>query len=74
MGDLNFTEKDIPDVNPLSTMIWAKEKKKECDVFVFLGSNKMDLKNIKEVKKEYQHFSNKPVKYVNFLKMVSKSN
>lgn len=47
-------------------MDWAIENKKEYDVFVFLGTNKMNLKNIKKAKKEYQEFSKKSLKYAIF--------
>lgn len=53
---------NIPDINPLSIMNWAKENSKEYDVFVFLGTNKMNVKSIKLSIKEYQKFSKKSVK------------
>lgn len=43
-------------------MNWAKENNKEYDVFVFLGTNKMNFRNIKLSIKEYQKFLKKPVK------------
>lgn len=60
----HVVEKGIPDVNPLSTMTWAKENNKEYDVFVFLGTNKMNFKNMNEAIKDYQAFLKKSVKYV----------
>lgn len=45
-------------------MVWAKENNKQYDVFVFLGTNKMNLRDIKKTIKEYQAFFNKKVKYV----------
>lgn len=45
-------------------MNWAKENNKKYDVFVFLGTNKMNLKNINKAVKEYQEFLKKSVKYV----------
>lgn len=47
-------------------MDWAIENEREYDVFVFLGTNKMNLKNIKKAKKEYQEFSKKSIKYAIF--------
>lgn len=44
-------------------MDWAIENKREYDIFVFLGTNKMNLKDIKKAKKEYQEFSKKSIKY-----------
>lgn len=44
-------------------MNWAKENNKEFDVFVFLGTNTMNLKTANKVIKEYQAFLKKPVKY-----------
>lgn len=44
-------------------MVWAKENNKEYDVFVFLGTNKMNLNNAKQFIKEYQEFLKKPIKY-----------
>lgn len=43
-------------------MKWAKENKKEYDVFVFLGTHKMNFRSIKLSIKEYQKFSKKRVK------------
>jgi hypothetical protein len=45
---------------------WAKENNKEYDIFVFLGTNKMNLKNIDGAIKEYQTALKKKVKYVSF--------
>jgi len=52
------------DIDPLSSMVWAKENNKEYDVFMILGTNKMNLKNVKQFIKEYQAFLKKPVKIV----------
>lgn len=47
-------------------MRWTKKKKQEYDVFVFLGTNTMNLYNINKAIKEYQTFLKKPVKYTFF--------
>jgi len=57
-------KKKNPDVNPLSVMNWARENNKEYDVFVFLGTNTMNLKNTNKAIKEYQAFLKKPVKII----------
>lgn len=64
--DLNENEKEkvVPCFNPLSVLDWAKENNKVYDIFVFLGSNNMILKDLKKCKQNYHAFSQKPVKYV----------
>jgi len=44
-------------------MDWARQHNKEYDVFVFLGTNKMNLKNAIKYIKEYRAFLKKPIKY-----------
>lgn len=57
-------ENVIAEVYPLTTIKWAKENNKVYDVFVFLGTNKMNFRNIRNVVKEYRAFMKKKVKYV----------
>lgn len=59
-------KKHIPDVDPQFVMDWAFENKREFDVFVFLGTNKMNLKDFRKAKKEYQELSKKSIKYAIF--------
>lgn len=49
---------------PLNTMKWAKENNKEYDIFVFLGTNKMNFRNVKQALKDYRAFMKKKVRYV----------
>lgn len=49
-------QKNIRNVNPMSTIDWAIKYKIEYDIFIFLGITKMNLKNIKHIKKKYEHF------------------
>jgi len=73
-GNSEWDEKITPDVFPLSTMEWAIENNKEYDVFVFLGTEKMNFKKMKEAISKYRTFlNNKPVKYVFFCKNLSNS-
>lgn len=59
-------QKDIKSTNPMSTINWARKYKIQYDVFVFLGITKMNLRNIKYIKKKYEEFLNKRVKYAFF--------
>ncbi|XP_060851709.1 uncharacterized protein LOC132930067 [Rhopalosiphum padi] len=59
-------EKVISEVYPQATFKWARDHKKKFDVFVFMGTNKMNLRLFKKVIKGYQtHFKN-PVKVIIF--------
>jgi len=51
-------------IRPLSTVNWAKKRNKIFDVFLFLGTTKMDLKGIRKTKANYEAFSNSKIKYV----------
>lgn len=51
-------------IRPLSTINWAKKKKNIVDVFLFLGTNKMDFRGIRKTKANYEAFSNSKIKYV----------
>lgn len=59
-------QKDIKSTNPMSTINWARKYKIQYDVFVFLGITKMNLRNIKYIKKKYEEFLKKRVKYAFF--------
>ncbi|XP_050523905.1 uncharacterized protein LOC126895752 [Daktulosphaira vitifoliae] len=54
----------INPIHPLSIMDWAKGKQMKYDVFVFLGSNNMHLKNIKKAMKDYSMYLKKPIKVI----------
>jgi len=70
-GKSEWDEKIIPDVYPLSTMEWAIENNKEYDVFVFLGTEKMNFDKMKEAISKYRKFfNNKPIKYVFLQKLI----
>ncbi|XP_025198859.1 uncharacterized protein LOC112597136 [Melanaphis sacchari] len=55
----------VQNIKPLSTLDWSMSCNQMYDVFLFMGTNNMDLKNIKKAKKEYEaYFSNTKIKYV----------
>lgn len=55
----------VRNVRPLNTLEWSKECNIMYDVFLFVGTNKMDLRMIRKAKAEYEaHFSNSKIKYV----------
>jgi len=51
-------------IRPLNTVNWAKKQDKIFDVFLFLGTSKMDLRGIRQTKANYEAFSNSKIKYV----------
>jgi len=53
-------------INTLSTFDWAIKNNKEYDIFLFLGTNTMNLLKIKKAIEEYKSFLKKSVKYVLF--------
>ncbi|XP_060847363.1 uncharacterized protein LOC132926954 [Rhopalosiphum padi] len=54
----------IRNVKPLTTLQWCKKHNQMYDVFVFLGTNKMDLKRIRKAKANYEAFSNSKIKII----------
>lgn len=57
-------QNNYPLVSPVSTMQDAIKSDAKYDVFMFLGSSRLFLKNIQKAKQQYQQFSKKSVKYV----------
>lgn len=57
--------KRVRNVRPLDTFEWSKECNLMYDVFLFVGTNKMDLRMIRKAKADYEaYFSNSKIKYV----------
>jgi len=51
-------------IKPLSSIKWAQKQEKMYDVFLFLGTSKMDFQNIKKTKASYEAHTNIKTKYV----------
>jgi len=56
--------KNLEGNRPLDTINWARKNEKKVDVFLFLGTPEMDLKDIRKTKANYEAFSNSKIKYV----------
>lgn len=54
----------VPNVKPLCTMNWARKYNRIYDVFLFLGTTKMDYNNLKKTKANYEALTNSKIKYV----------
>lgn len=51
-------------IRPLNTIYWAKKQGKIVDVFLFLGTAEMNLRDIRKTKADYEAYSNSKIKYV----------
>uniref|UniRef100_A0A2H8U049 SS-A/Ro ribonucleoprotein n=1 Tax=Melanaphis sacchari TaxID=742174 RepID=A0A2H8U049_9HEMI len=58
--------KMISQVHPHLALKWARENNKKFDVFVFMGTNNMNLRPLKKIIKGYQEFFKNPVKVIIF--------
>ncbi|VVC28670.1 Hypothetical protein CINCED_3A009897 [Cinara cedri] len=58
------TNSDDSNMDHLSSINWARQNKQNYDLFVLLGTNQMNLRNIKKAIKKYQKFSQKTVKVI----------
>ncbi|XP_026819290.1 uncharacterized protein LOC113557950 [Rhopalosiphum maidis] len=55
----------VRNIKPLSTLHWSKDRNQMYDVFLFMGTHKMDLKSIRKVKANYEaYFSNSKIKII----------
>ncbi|KAE9528516.1 hypothetical protein AGLY_012087 [Aphis glycines] len=55
----------VRNVKPLDTLVWSKECNIMYDVFLFVGTNKMDLRMIRKAKAQYEaYFSNSKIKII----------
>lgn len=64
LDSVDSDKKVIPQVYPQLTFKWARQNNKKFDVFVFMGTNKMNLRLFKKNIKGYQTHFNNPVKVI----------